>query len=133
MFNFLSKGRLRGKHCFVNGLGKYRFRKISLYVDKSDVCEHLNSTYLTLHALGSSSTGAIVRRLDSMPLSLVLQFELPGVNALHTDWTLQRLDRLLNALKEITTRQLKPYLSGHKKAFVCVTGNTCMRKCGDLI
>lgn len=100
MFNILSNKGCVESIVFLNVLGKY------LYVrgqGLSQVCaEHVNNTYLTLHALGSASSGAIVRRLDSLPLSLVLQFDLLGVNALHTDWILQWLDWLLNALKENT-------------------------------
>lgn len=62
-----------------------------------------NNTHLTLHALGSASTGARVRSLGGLLLTLVLQFELLGVHTLHASWTLQLLVWLLNTLKENST------------------------------
>lgn len=66
----------------------------------SGVCRLFNNTHLTLHALGSASTGARVRSLGGLLLTLVLQLELLGVHTLHASWTLQLLVWLLNTLKE---------------------------------
>lgn len=59
-----------------------------------------NNTYLTLHALGSASSGAGVGRLGGLPLSLVLQLVLLSVYALRDSCALRWLDWLLNTLKE---------------------------------
>lgn len=64
-----------------------------------------NNTHLRLHAFGSASTGASVRRLGMLPLSLLLQLVLLqlvllGVRALCASCTVHRLDWLLNTLRK---------------------------------
>ena len=60
-------------------------------------------TYLTLHAFGSTSAGAVVRRLASLLLSLLLQFQVLCVQVLQVSWNLYLLVGLLNTLKGSTT------------------------------